>query len=211
VTLPALPVSLTILNCDSNFLILLPSLPDSLVSLNCSANRLSTLPPLPDNLLNLNCSRNPSIACLPYIHQRTLFSFFITGTNINCLPNRFTIGPSVFEGECGYVSYYALDINLDSLPLCTRTSSCGYSTGINTIDDNGIKMYPNPNRGNFTIEGITDIDAKYSIYYLLGDLIVDHSISTNMEVINLVNTLPGIYILKVNSHSQTQSWKFIIE
>ena len=56
--LPALPDTLTELNCWRNQLEKLPPLPDGLERLNCAANRLEVLPSLPESLNMLGCLGN---------------------------------------------------------------------------------------------------------------------------------------------------------
>jgi hypothetical protein len=52
-TLPALPASLKVLNCQSNYLTHLPSLPPNLKYLNCTDNLLTRIPDLPESMIKL--------------------------------------------------------------------------------------------------------------------------------------------------------------
>ena len=63
-SLPALPPTLTYLNCSNNPLNSLPSLPISLNNLYCENDQLTTLPPLPNSLEFLWC-RNNQLSNLP--------------------------------------------------------------------------------------------------------------------------------------------------
>ncbi len=133
-TLPSLPVHLIELSCYSNNLYSLPTLPGSLKLLGCSNNHLSVLPPLSPSLTELDAAsnnltslsylpqgiqylalnQNPNLSCLPRIYQNRLNYFYISGTNIQCMPNRVS----------GYAGRY--DIRPDSLPLCGAASGCEF-------------------------------------------------------------------------------------
>ena len=110
--LPNLPDSLTLLNCAHDGLTYLPALGRFVNYLDCSYNQLSTLPVLPDSLSSLNCKNNSAIYCLPRIQMQRLSLFYISGTSITCLPDRFSA-----------MSY---DISPDSLPSCTASSGCEF-------------------------------------------------------------------------------------
>ena len=123
-SLPIIPNSLQILSCSANQLTSLPILPNSLTSLDCSSNRLAslpnflgpmqslfcqnnqltTLPILSDSIQYLACANNPSISCLPYLNNNYIYALYISGTNIQCMPDTIVVG------------YY--DIRPDSLPIC---------------------------------------------------------------------------------------------
>lgn len=111
-SIPALPVSLRELYCNINLLTSLPALPSHLQTLECGFNQISVLPSLPDSIIHLNCINNTAISCLPRIYQNSLVEFYIAGTNISCLPNRFSA-----------TNY---DISPTTLPLCNPASGCEF-------------------------------------------------------------------------------------
>lgn len=132
--IPALPAHLIDLRCSSNNLTVLLTLPATLRVLDCSLNHLTSLPPLspdlvelyaqandiaslsylPQGIKSLALSQNTSLSCLPRIYQNRLDLFYISGTHIQCMPNRI----SVYPGRC--------DIRLDSLPLCDASTGCEF-------------------------------------------------------------------------------------
>lgn len=111
-SLPALPVGFQSLFCSNNQLSSLPVFPAGLRDLDCSSNQLSSLPPLPSGLQSLYCGSNPSLNCLPRIYASSIQYFYMSGTNIRCLLNRFTA-----------TNY---DINPAILPLCEPSSGCDF-------------------------------------------------------------------------------------
>jgi uncharacterized repeat protein (TIGR01451 family) len=117
-TLPALPPGLLILTCGYNAHIALPAaLPNSLTTLNCDSIDLTDLPPFPARLYSLSCRYNHNLSCLPPIYQLTLFRFFIGGTNIHCIPDRFNISPLAFNQN---------DSTPARMALCTASSGCPF-------------------------------------------------------------------------------------
>lgn len=111
-TLPALPHSLAVLYCNNNQLTALPPLPSTLYNLVCSYNLLTSLPPIPAQLQDLECVNNPSLSCLPYIFQNQVYIFKISGTNIHCLPDRFT--STIY------------DVNPAGMSICAANSGCDF-------------------------------------------------------------------------------------
>lgn len=111
-SLPAFLSPLSILDCQNNLLDSLPSLFPIMGELNCDSNRLSMLLPL-SSVGSLQCRYNPLLTCLPPLPQSYPLSvFYIAGTNIHCLPNRFAT--------------QSYDIDPASLPLCDASSGCEF-------------------------------------------------------------------------------------
>jgi uncharacterized repeat protein (TIGR01451 family) len=131
-TLPALPHSLAVLYCNNNQLASLPSLPSTLYNLVCSYNQLTSLPPIPAQLQDLECVNNPALSCLPYIFQNQVYIFKISGTNIHCLPDRFTstvydvnpAGMSICAANSGCDFFYNVigNVHVDTMPSCLMDS-----------------------------------------------------------------------------------------
>lgn len=195
---PATPTLLQSLYCQNNQLTALPALTDTLIDLNCSHNRLTALPTLPHNLLDINCSSNAYLTCLPIIYQTQLNNFYIDTTLISCIPDRFTA--------------QFFDRNPDSLPVCDSTSSCPYlvviNTGIALVNNQTINsLYPNPNSGTFTLQTSSAIQGDYTITDMLGHVIVQQSIATDKQQIDMHDAPDGVYTLTVKG---TQPLRFVI-
>src|SRR6185437_4835408 len=94
--LPALPASLTYLDCSGNQLTSLPALPASLTTLYCYENSLTDLPVLPASLTALYCYEN-SLTNLPALPTSL--------TTLDCDQNQLTSLPalptSLTTLECG--------------------------------------------------------------------------------------------------------------
>ena len=112
VSLPPLPASLTGLDCSYNFITTLPVLPAGLAGLYCGNNLISSIPYLPPAINSFSCYNNSAISCLPRVYKDSLQNFYISGTSITCLPNRF-------------LAQYG-DYNQATFPLCDPTTGCDF-------------------------------------------------------------------------------------
>ena len=75
-----------------------------------------------------------------------------------------------------------------------------------------IILYPNPNKGIFTIENNTSENGYWKIYNSVGIAIFEGEISPTKNLIDVNGILPGLYLVKVyvnNKHSFTE--KIIIQ
>jgi hypothetical protein len=102
----------------------------------------------------------------------------------------------------------------NNFPLYNPSSSiCDYvPTGVgineNSFSNSPLKLYPNPNNGNFNIE--LDRPSKVSIYNTLGDLVYDHEFSEagNFQI-NLSDLAKGILTAKVENEQGHSYYKII--
>lgn len=82
------------------------------------------------------------------------------------------------------------------------------------IGINNVKIYPNPNNGNFTIEAdlSTRTNANVYIFNLMGQLISVKKYSnvlTLNEYIDIQSKSPGIYIIKIIAGTDYKTYKII--
>jgi hypothetical protein len=75
-------------------------------------------------------------------------------------------------------------------------------TGVEILEMNGLKIYPNPSAGIFKIEGLTSNQkSKISIYAIDGKLIRKRITYSTTETIDLSDQISGTYLLNVNNHT----------
>ncbi|MES2592764.1 MAG: T9SS type A sorting domain-containing protein [Bacteroidota bacterium] len=85
------------------------------------------------------------------------------------------------------------------------------TTEISSTDKkiNSMKLYPNPNSGNFTVETQQE-DQNVSIYDVTGRLVFDQNLNTTKTNID-INTLPqGTYNIEVKGKGKTKSESLVI-
>jgi len=71
-------------------------------------------------------------------------------------------------------------------------------SGINRINPSDIiHLYPNPNKGTFTLQTSNSINSKYTITDMLGHVITEQTITTDRQAINMTGLGAGVYVLTV--------------
>ena len=84
---------------------------------------------------------------------------------------------------------------------CTDTSDCValYSSGIQSLNQNNIQIYPNPIQDNFTIQfGNENKENSVEIYNALGQKIKSFNTKLNEMQVDMKNEAKGIYFLRIN-------------
>lgn len=108
---------------------------------------------------------------------------------------------AIISGETGQsfsptaVGNYAVEVTDNG---CTDTSACVYfnNVGLDIIDDLGIKVYPNPNTGRFTIE-FNDQVESFVIYDGRGRVVMkENEFNGNKIDVNITDEQPGEYYIE---------------
>ena len=80
------------------------------------------------------------------------------------------------------------------------------------LKDFSVKIYPNPTKGDLTVE-IHNLPegkaANLRLYDMSGSLILQKTEVRDTERLNISNRPDGIYILKITSGDSTTEWKII--
>lgn len=76
------------------------------------------------------------------------------------------------------------------------------STGINSITNTVLKVYPNPANETLFINRSTSNTETLGIYNALGELVINKELNQTNESINIANLSPGIYIVKSGSFTK---------
>lgn len=113
-----------------------------------------------------------------------------------------------FESRSGWGNIIYLDnINV---------TAPGLTSVQNLMNSNDIKIYPNPNKGEFTIDingQLSETSLTLTIYNILGETIYTSQLmQMNKQQIRIPNTPNGIYLYRINgSASLISEGKLIIE
>lgn len=77
-------------------------------------------------------------------------------------------------------------------------------TGISTIDNSGVQVFPNPTTGKVYINGVEDATVK--VYNTAGTVVATYN-TFNDQVIDLSNMNNGIYFIQITMDNETISKK----
>jgi len=86
--------------------------------------------------------------------------------------------------------------------------------GIEDVESSALTIYPNPNKGNFTLD-FTNINGKvnYQIYDTKGSIILSDDFVANGSAIKEVslNLVPGVYFVRLVTETQSLIEKLVVE
>jgi hypothetical protein len=107
-----------------------------------------------------------------------------------------------------------VDLKIDSditvCPVAPRLSEKNQNESKIEMVSKVIKLYPNPNKGTFTIslnKSISEIDV--TVFDAVGKLIYQTNKSGKDLELSIPNLPSGLYIVKVNSNELTETLKFL--
>ena len=83
---------------------------------------------------------------------------------------------------------------------------------IEILKDFSVRIYPNPTKGDLTVEILNLPEGKTAnlrLYDMSGSLILQKTEVRDTEYFNISNRPDGIYILKITSEDSTTEWKII--
>ncbi|RYD56179.1 MAG: T9SS type A sorting domain-containing protein, partial [Sphingobacteriales bacterium] len=76
----------------------------------------------------------------------------------------------------------------------------------------GVRLYPNPNRGSFTVAGITSPEVHVEIINAVGQVVYrDRATQLTGELTIKAQLTQGIYLIKLQeNNNQKQTLKFTV-
>lgn len=107
---------------------------------------------------------------------------------------------------------------VDNVFLNVNTTNITINSNLSTNElekEDGLKIYPNPSKGIFTIESDSRTNISYTVFAMDGKLVnPKKEVSSNggkiMEKVNLSYLVSGVYIIQVEKDGQKISKKLII-
>ncbi len=119
-----------------------------------------------------------------------------------------------FVGNPTQIEFSDYNGNLFSPKLAN--GSIGSASGVNEINQTGLTVYPNPNKGKFTLNFNSKKESvTIKILNSLGTIIYEEqnvAISDNLsKIIDLSNQPKGVYMLTVDDSQKTINQKIVIE
>ncbi|NOZ47217.1 MAG: PKD domain-containing protein [Chlorobi bacterium] len=137
----------------------------------------------------------------------------ISNTNYNFPSNaefRF-----MCDASANYDDVYIDDITITATSGTARTSGntltpLGNSfREMNLLNEDGLRIYPNPATSELTIETGIEDNSVVNIYSYTGALVKTMNLKQDVTTINISNLTPGIYFIKVNNGEEVYTNKLI--
>lgn len=101
----------------------------------------------------------------------------------------------------------------------TNSSGCTAASSLTIVVDNcagliqegleTIALYPNPNKGSFTIDGLPE-QGSIHVYTVEGKLVANYQIESQSQVLRLTRPVPGIYRVLIKTAFGDRIFKMII-
>lgn len=126
----------------------------------------------------------------------------------------FTVPNGLGNSSNARIMVKAVDNVFLNVNAANFTINSNLSTG-ETEKENGLKIYPNPSKGIFTIESDSKTNISYSLYAVDGKLVhPKQEVSRNggkiVEKVNVSDLPSGVYIIQVDQEGQNISKKLMI-
>ena len=126
----------------------------------------------------------------------------------------FTVPNGLGNSSNARIMVKAVDNVFLNVNAANFTINSNLSTG-ETEKENGLKIYPNPSKGIFTIESDSKTNISYSLYAMDGKLVhPKKEVSRNggkiVEKVNVSDVPSGVYIIQVDQEGQNISKKLMI-
>ncbi|UZT97635.1 M12 family metallo-peptidase [Chryseobacterium fluminis] len=126
----------------------------------------------------------------------------------------FTVPNGLGNSSNARIMVKAVDNVFLNVNAANFTINSNLSTG-ETGKENGLKIYPNPSKGIFTIESDSKTNISYTLYAMDGKLVhPKKEVSRNggkiVEKVNVSDLPSGVYIIQVDQEGQKISKKLMI-
>jgi len=106
--------------------------------------------------------------------------------------------------------YFAEVTDANGCKLRSKVTNYDYVTGVGSVDDSKILVFPNPALNNINLTGI-DINSKIIITDVNGKIIISETANSNTHTINISNLNQGTYFVKVINENNVLVKKIIKE
>jgi hypothetical protein len=163
---------------------------------------------------NLPASINPANTSLEVVGTNVFF--YNADTNSGQNGSTITLSGPSFTGLTGPITFRFYGYNaeaaggnfsIDDVAISGNVTTLSASS-FNAID--GLKMYPNPLKGNtLYLTSTANADMSVQIFDLLGKEVVKANVVNN--TINVSSLQAGVYVVKITEEGKTATRKLVIQ
>ena len=114
------------------------------------------------------------------------------------------------DEEGTYESELVLQSNVGNLSIVLNGTAI-LNTGLNTISNTSIKVFPNPNQGQFYLDAKGGKIVSYQIYNVLGEVILSEKSITDFTLIDMQKQSKGVYFLSIETEEGIFVEKIIVQ
>ena len=97
-----------------------------------------------------------------------------------------------------YESELILQSNVGSLTI-NLSGKATMATGLKTLNQSKVQVYPNPNNGKFTIQSLDENILSYTITNSLGEIILQEKINQDFLELDLSAQSKGLYFISIET------------
>jgi hypothetical protein len=219
-------IALVNLDCSSNSLTTLNvSSSQALTNFTCSYNNLTSLDISGDTLLyTFYCNDNQitslDVSLVADLNFLDCHNNQLTSLNLKNHHNTIMHDLYAFSNPNLYCIDVNDPVNAYFYPLWFKDSTAIYSADCSTMGleessneiNPSMDIYPNPATNEFTMRLNSELEnRKMEIYNLMGEVILTQKLYSYLQMIDINQFSPGVYIIKVNDLNKTYTKKLIIE
>ena len=119
---------------------------------------------------------------------------------------------SDIEVANGYYTYNVTAVYSDAESIYSNSSTAekSYYTGIDHTKTNKVEIYPNPANKYFFLKTTSGFDS-FEIYKITGQVVYEGIIQNDNTFVNTQDFNPGVYLIKLQSSSNSEIIKLIIQ
>ncbi|MES2514543.1 MAG: T9SS type A sorting domain-containing protein [Bacteroidota bacterium] len=107
-------------------------------------------------------------------------------------------------------AYIYFDFNAPIVTNTTLNSILDISTGIQTLEESNLSIYPNPTNGFFTIELSTKAKQLVQLFDIAGNVVLSQTIENGSATIDASHLAAGIYNINIKGENSVTNKKLVI-
>ena len=154
---------------------------------------------------------NSGITSLDKRSLASMGPFTLIPESIHFVDVVYTTGSYYDTVNNPYASVEILKQRIDHIRDLFKNSPEVFQAYVGVTEKNELKfnIYPNPASDYLVVEGIGFKKLNFSIYNIVGQSVIAGNLDNNSSKINIASLNSGIYFIKINTESKTETIKFV--